>query len=144
MSDFLAGLDARAVFVAAAVWLAATVLTVGVVALVVVNLPPTHFVRDASPRATPRDAGGWLRLVARNLVGLALILLGAALSLPGVPGQGVLTMLIGAMLLDVPGRRRLERWLVGRPGVLAALNRLRARWGKPALLPPEDGRGRCP
>lgn len=136
MLDLLAGFDARAVLVAAAVWLVATVLTVAMVALVVVNLPATHFVDKPGARATPRDAGGWLRLVARNLAGLALILLGAALSLPGVPGQGVLTMLIGAMLLDIPGRRKLERWLVGRSGVLAALNRLRARWGKPPLLPP--------
>jgi len=63
-----------------------------------------------------------------------LILLGLFLSLPGVPGQGILTILIGVMLLNFPGKRRLERWLVSRPRVLPVINGLRARFGKPPLL----------
>jgi hypothetical protein len=58
------------------------------------------------------------------------------LSIPGIPGQGVLTMLVGVLLLDFPQRQRLERALLGRPGVLPALNRLRARFGRPPLRPP--------
>lgn len=142
MLDLLAILDVQALLVAAAAWLAATVLTLAIVAFVVVKLPAEHFVRRSGWRAAAaRGAGGWLRLVARNLAGLALIVLGAALSLPGVPGQGVLTMLIGVMLLDVPGKRTLERWLVRRPGVLVTLNRLRARWSKPPLVPPTESQG---
>jgi hypothetical protein len=30
------------------------------------------------------------------------------MSVPGVPGQGLLTILLGVMLLDFPGRRSLE------------------------------------
>lgn len=143
MLDLLATLDVRAVLVAAAAWLAATMVTLAIVAFVVVKLPAEHFVHRSGWRAAAaRGVGGWLRLVARNLAGLALIALGAALALPGVPGQGVLTLLIGVMLLDVPGKRGLERWLVGRPGVLTTLNRLRARWGKPPLVPPTESR-RC-
>ena len=59
--------------------------------------------------------------------------LGALLSLPGIPGQGLLTILIGLILLDFPGKRGLERRLVSRPSVLAAINRLRARFGRPAM-----------
>ena len=33
-------------------------------------------------------------------------------------------------------RRRLERRLVGRRGILHALNRLRARFGRPPIRPP--------
>ncbi len=135
LRDLAAGLDSWALLFAAAAWLLATVLTIAVVALVIVNLPPTYFV-DASTRGGVRGVAGWLWLVLRNLIGVALILLGAALSIPGVPGQGVLTMLVGVMLVDFPGRRRLERWLIGRSGVLATLNRLRARWGEPPFLPP--------
>ncbi len=135
LRDLAAGLDDRALLFAAAAWLVATVLTIAVVGLVVVNLPPTYFV-DTSTRGTFRGVAGWLWFVLRNLIGVALILLGAALSIPGVPGQGLLTMLVGVILVDFPGRRRLERWLIARPGVLVTLNRLRARWGKPPLLPP--------
>jgi len=72
-------------------------------------------------------------LVAKNLGGALLIVLGAVMALPGVPGQGVLTMLIGLTMLDFPGKRALERRFVTRPTVLKAINRLRARFGKPAL-----------
>jgi hypothetical protein len=41
--------------------------------------------------------------------------MGIILALPGVPGQGILTVLIGVMLLEFPGKRRLERAIVGRP-----------------------------
>jgi hypothetical protein len=40
------------------------------------------------------------------------------------------------LLVDFPRRRRLERALFGRPGVLSRLNRLRARFGRAPLQPP--------
>jgi len=65
-----------------------------------------------------------------------LIVVGAALSIPGVPGQGVLTILVGLFLVDFPRRQQLERALARRAGVLPALNRLRARFGRAPLRPP--------
>ena len=47
---------------------------------------------------------------------------------------GVLTMLIGLMLVDFPGKRRLEQRLVARPGVLETMNRVRAWLGRPPLV----------
>ncbi|MGH7389758.1 MAG: hypothetical protein ACREM3_09915 [Candidatus Rokuibacteriota bacterium] len=136
LRDLLGVLGGWALVAGVAAWVVATVLTLAIVALVVVSLPPTYFVGEApAPRAS-RGPAGRLWLVARNALGVVLIVLGALLSLPGVPGQGLLTMLIGVMLVDFPGRRRFERALARRAGVLAVLNRLRARWGKPPLLPP--------
>jgi hypothetical protein len=40
------------------------------------------------------------------------------------------------MLVDFPGRRRMERALARRPGLLGAMNRIRARFGHAPLLPP--------
>ena len=77
-------------------------------------------------------------LRAQNALGLVLIAVGLVMSVPGVPGQGLLTVLIGLMLVDFPGRRRLERALARRRGLLAAMNRIRARFGHPPLLPPPD------
>jgi hypothetical protein len=54
------------------------------------------------------------------------------------PGQGIVTILIGLVLVDLPGKRALERWMVGRPRVLAAINRLRAKYGHPPLEDPND------
>lgn len=83
----------------------------------------------------------WTGIVAKNLLGVGLVLVGVLLSMPGIPGQGVLTILIGLVLLDFPGKRRFERRLVGMPRILRTINRLRARCGKPPLVlqePPDD------
>jgi hypothetical protein len=82
------------------------------------------------PRAL---AGRALGRIGKNLAGAILMLLGLAMALPGVPGQGVLTMIIGLTLLDFPGKRELERRLVRRPAVLRRLNDLRRRFHRPPL-----------
>jgi hypothetical protein len=38
------------------------------------------------------------------------------------------------MLVDVPGKRRLERRMLGHPRVLASVNRLRMRYHRPPIL----------
>ena len=74
---------------------------------------------------------------ACEYVPVALILLGLAVSLPGIPGQGLLTILIGLMLIDFPGKHRLERTIISRPKILRTVNRLRARYDKrPLVLDP--------
>jgi hypothetical protein len=86
-----------------------------------------------SPLAEQHPIVRWAGVILKNVLGTLLVLLGLFLSLPGIPGQGLLTILIGVMLLSFPGKRRLERRLVSRPSVLAAINALRAYFGKPAM-----------
>ncbi len=120
------------------IWLAATAVTVGVAALIVVRLPPTYFSEDEAHHAARVLPWRSPRALAQNVFGLALVVVGLLMSIPGIPGQGLLTVLIGLMLLDFPGRRRLEKALARRPSILAAMNRIRARSGHPPLLPPAD------
>lgn len=106
-------------------------------AVVLCRLPVDHLRRDIG--STDFDRPRWLRAlrkVARNALGIFLVLLGVLLSLPGVPGQGLLTILIGVILLDLPGKQRFERRLMTRPAVFAAVNAIRARFGREPLLPP--------
>jgi hypothetical protein len=107
-----------------------------VVGLLLVALPATYF-QDDHPRDFWPNRHPALRLtgrIAKNLVGFVLLVVGIILALPGVPGQGILTILIGIMLLDFPGKRRFERAIVGRPHILATINRLRQRFRKPSLV----------
>lgn len=111
------------------------VMSLGGLALVsaiVIRLPSDYFCNDA-------QRGYWLHshpvlrwsgLIAKNIAGLGLVGLGIVLSLPGVPGPGFLTILLGIMLMDFPGKRRLECWLIRRPAVLSAANALRERYGR--------------
>lgn len=70
-------------------------------------------------------------VLARNLAGLVLLLLGLAMLF--LPGQGLLTILAGLALVDLPGRRRLLIALLRRPSISRAVSRLRARAGQPPL-----------
>lgn len=111
---------------------AASAAAVGVV---LARLPADYFVNPAA--RLPSDRHPVLKVLfvaARNAFGYFLIALGVVLSLPGVPGQGLLTAFMGVLLIDFPGKRRFERWLVTRRLVLRAVNRVRARAGRPPLI----------
>lgn len=100
-----------------------------------VTLPSTFF-QDSHPRDWGRTRHPALRVVLRiikNLLGTLLIILGLVLAVPGVPGPGVITLIIGLTLIDFPGKRPLERRIVGQPPVLRAINRLRRRYGRTPL-----------
>ncbi len=105
------------------------------IAVVMVKIPAnyfsTHYKQDFLPSShwTVR----WGAVILKNILGVFLILLGILLSLPGVPGQGILTILLGLIMIDIPGKRPLEARIVKRPTVLAAVNRLREKYGKPPL-----------
>jgi hypothetical protein len=116
-------------------YLAVFVVTILIVAGMLAALPATYFRDDGQRRPLPRGGiAGVVGRVLKNALGLVLIVLGFLLSLPAVPGQGVLTMLIGLMLMDFPGKRRFEQKLVARPGVLEAMNRVRAWLRRPPLV----------
>ncbi len=70
-------------------------------------------------------------LIVKNLVGGLFVAAGIVMLF--MPGQGILTILIGLSLLDLPGKRDLERRLVGSPAVFEAINVIRARAGRPPL-----------
>jgi len=110
-------------------------LSLLVTAWILVKLPADYFAGEKPPHFWA-DRHPVLRVlghVGKNLLGAALVVLGIVLAFPGVPGQGLLTILIGLMCLDLPGKRRLEQRLVSRPRILAFVNGLRGRYGRPPL-----------
>lgn len=76
-------------------------------------------------------------VITKNALGVLLILAGIAMLV--LPGQGILTLLVGLMLTDFPGKYGLEKRLIAQPGVLKAVNWLRVRAAHPPLEPPRDG-----
>ncbi len=117
-----------------ALFAGSSLLSLAAVTAVLVLLPVDYFGERAPAAAWPRSP--LLRVVWRvgkNLLGVVLVALGVLLSVPGIPGQGLLTIVIGIVLLDVPGKRALERRLVRRPAVIGSINRLRARFGQPPM-----------
>ncbi|MBK7393750.1 MAG: hypothetical protein IPI64_10700 [Chloracidobacterium sp.] len=116
-------------------FLGSLAISFGALALVMVKIPPRYFAADHNRDFMPDSPFlvRWGAVIAKNIAGVLLIILGIILSLPGVPGQGVLTILLGLIFLDVPGKRPLEARIIKRPSVLAAINKLRAKYDKPPL-----------
>src|SRR4030095_5961454 len=106
------------------------------IAVVMVKIPAnyfsSHYVRDFLP-GSPWIVR-WGAVVFKNVFGIFLIVLGIILSLPGVPGQGILTILLGLIMMDIPGKRPIESWIIKRPAVLSAVNNFRAKYSKPPLV----------
>lgn len=101
--------------------------------ILVVSMPADYFVGDQrGDRWTAHHP--LVRITVRimkNLVGGVLVATGIVMLV--TPGQGFLTILIGLFLLDVPGKRGLERRLAAIPAVLAAINAIRTRARRPPL-----------
>jgi hypothetical protein len=107
-------------------------VSVFVVGYALARLPADYFVNpDAQLPIDRHPVLKVLIVLVRNAIGYVLIVLGVLLSLPGVPGQGLLTILMGVMLIDFPGKHRFQRWLVTRRMILGTVNRLRAKSGQP-------------
>ncbi len=92
------------------------------------RIPADYFTnekRPPSPLVRKYPALKWPLLIARNLLGVLLVIAGVAMLL--LPGQGILAILLGLMLVNFPGKYRLERWFIRKPKVNKAINWLRRK-----------------
>ncbi len=81
-------------------------------------------------------AGHLLLRIFRHLLGIALILIGFILLF--IPGQGLLTIFVGLLLTDLPGKRQLLSRLLGSGKIRPAVDRLRARFKREEMCWPDD------
>jgi hypothetical protein len=94
--------------------------------------------RPLSSRPPGRRALFVLWHIVKNLLGWALMALGIALLF--LPGQGLLTILCGLTLADVPGKRRLLSRLLSARGVRPSVDRLRKKYGRAELVLKDQSR----
>lgn len=95
---------------------------------------PTDFFDTRVPRRWMEDHHPVLRLLGhlvKNVVGAIFLFVGFLMLF--LPGQGILTMLIGVTMLDFPGKRKMEAKMIGQPAVLSTINNMRQKFGKPPL-----------
>ena len=135
ISDFIAGLTWHKVLIGALLFVGSFLVNLAIVSFILVKLPKDHFSKRRKTKfwSGPHPALHAAKVIGKNIGGLLLVALGVVLSLPGVPGQGLLTVLLGIMLLDFPGRHALEQKLLSRPGIVNTINSLRKKFDKPPL-----------
>ena len=107
--------------------------TLLVIPVLVARIPEDYFLPDRK-RRNPNHAHPAIRLawlIAKNLLGVVLIVVGIVMLV--APGQGLLTILMGLLLMDFPGKYQLERWLISRPPIHRSVNWLRDKSGRPPI-----------
>ncbi len=136
LSDFWASVTLGKILLGVGVFVLSLGFSFLCIGVVMVKIPENYFSSHYQQDFMPNSpwAVRWGAVILKNIFGFFLILLGIVLSLPGVPGQGILTILLGLILVDIPGKRPLEAKIIQRPPVLAAVNNLRARYNKSPLV----------
>ncbi len=136
LQSLWAGLTPTGVLLGIGLFLFSFTISFAAIGIVMVKIPPnyfsSHYERDFLPNSP--FLVRWGAVIIKNVFGVFLVLLGILLSLPGIPGQGILTILLGLIMIDVPGKRPLEARIIKRPTVLNAINKLRAKYNKPSLI----------
>ena len=119
--------------------------SLALIPMLLARIPADYFARSESPFTSWRRrhplASAALQ-VARNLLGVVLLLAGLAMMV--LPGQGIITVLVALTLLNFPGKRRLELRIVRQRQVRGAIDWIRRRAGRPPLVipePPSDAGG---
>lgn len=123
-------------------WIATASFVIFIVSLaaiphIVSAIPVDYFHYQHRHHANDHPGHPLVRLTIislKNLLGAILVCAGIIMLF--TPGQGLLSILFGLMIMNYPGKYRLECWIIKRPLILKTVNRLRDRHGKPPLQPP--------
>ncbi len=116
--------------------------SIGILLLVLILLPfiiiqmPTDYFVDEHHTLCPWRKSHpilcLLYLLVKNLLGVGFLILGLIMLV--MPGQGLLLIMMGLLLMNYPGKTKMERQLAAGKGIRSTLNRIRSKAGKPPLL----------
>jgi hypothetical protein len=110
--------------------------------MLVIRMPRDYFLYDAAHLREYRKQHPMVRLcslILKNILGMILIIAGMVMLF--LPGQGVLTILIGITLVNFPRKKVLEIRIIRQPAVLRAIDWMRFKSGKEPLILPDGIRG---
>lgn len=99
--------------------------------LILIYLPSDYF-DTRIPRHWMKDHHPVLRvtgLIIKNIMGAVFVIAGFMMLF--LPGQGLLTMLIGVSFMDFPKKPLLEARMIGQPMLLNTINAVRHKFNKP-------------
>lgn len=114
--------------------LVALVASVVLFPVLIARIPENYFAERKAPRPSWRDAHPVVLFAiqfGKNFLGAVLVLAGIAMLV--LPGQGILAIVLGLMLMNFPGKRRAELAMMRNKRVRGALNWIRGKAGRPPL-----------
>lgn len=134
IAEFWQSLTWGSIMLGVGIFVGSIVVSILIVGVMIVKIPANYFSSHYQQDFLPNSSWvtRWGATIAKNLVGAVLVAAGIVMLIG--PGQGILTILVGLILMDIPGKRPLEARIIKRPTVLAAVNKLRAKYDKPELV----------
>jgi hypothetical protein len=112
-----------------------------VVSYIIIQMDKRHFIRKQNvaedtitlPHLTLINSNvANVIIVAKVIVGVCLLLIGLVMLV--LPGQGLITMLIGFSLLPFPGKDKMEQSILSRKSVRTSLNWIRIKAKKDPFI----------
>lgn len=102
---------------------------------ILAKLPSDYFA--TTPTASQRSVTRLLLSTVKTILGLLMILTGFIMMI--TPGPGLVCLVLGMALVEIPGKHLVLQKLVSRPSVFSTLNWLRKKADKtPFILPPNS------
>ncbi len=89
-------------------------------------LPTRFFIQEK--KMEMRGIFFWFFILGKNIFGWILIMLGILMLV--LPGQGILTILLGLGLIDFPGKKKIERKILSNANIRQSLNWMRRKMRK--------------
>ena len=110
------------------------VINILAIFIVIIKIPADYFSPHYSQHFLPGRPWfiRWSAVILKNLLGITLLIVGIVMLIG--PGQGILTILLALIMLDIPGKRPLEARIIKRPAVRNAIDKIRSRYNKPPLI----------
>ena len=104
--------------------------------ILLIRIPEDYFLNSYIPPQKSRKSRLIFHII-KNLLGVIFLLMGIIMLF--IPGQGLLTMMAGLWLMDLPGKRKLEIQMIRRRSIHSTIDLIRRKAGKASLKLPEKG-----
>tara|TARA_Y100000768_G_scaffold363576_1_gene323322 strand:- start:424 stop:849 length:426 start_codon:yes stop_codon:yes gene_type:complete len=96
-------------------------------------IPSDYFINRKESKFKLNYPVAWIvSAVVKNIFGYVLILGGILMLI--LPGQGLITIFIGLLLSNYPGKYSIEKRIIASPKILKSINWLRKRSNEPPLI----------
>lgn len=110
-------------------------LTLLLLPILLIHIPEDYFLNNYIP-PQKRKRSRILFHIVKNLLGFIFFLMGIIMLF--IPGQGLLTMLAGLWLMDLPGKRKLEIGMIRVKSIYTAIDLIRKKASKASLRLPDE------
>ena len=108
----------------------ASILSIG---RLVSLIPSDYFINRKDSKFKLNYPAAWIvSIIIKNIFGYILILGGILMLV--LPGQGLITIFIGLMLSNYPGKYSIEKKIIATPKILKSINWLRKKSNEPPLI----------